>query len=333
MVNEEHLTILKQGVSIWNTWRIKNRGVKPDIQDANFRGANLSGADLRWVNLENADLRGANLIDSNLCKAHLSKAKLSNCELKDANLSGAALRWANLENVDLTGANLNETDFQKANLTEAILSKTQALGTNFIGANLTGVCIKDWNINNLTILDDVICDYIYLQQSQQERRPSVGIFAPGEFTKLFQKAQKTVDLIFSNGIDWQAFLTSFQKLQVECGSEELTIQAIENKNDGAFVIRVNVPAHADKAEIEKYLKREYELALVALEEKYQVQLQGRDEQIEIYRKQSTDLTEIVKLLASRATYDLRNSQIGGSLINAETVNADQIGGNIHNNDA
>jgi hypothetical protein len=60
---------------------------------------------------------------------------------------------------------------------------------------------------------------------------------------------------------------------------------------------------------------------------------GKDEQIEIYRKQSTDLTEIVKLLAGRATYDLRNSQIGGSLINAETVNTDEIGGNIHNNNA
>lgn len=127
-----------------------------------------------------------------------------------------------------------------------------------------------------------------------------------------------------------------QKLKVECGdkakTKDLTIQSIENKNDGTFVIRVNVPADANKAEIENYLKREYELELVALEEKYQVQLQGKDKEIEIYRKQSTDLTEIVKLLAGRATYDLRNSQIGGSLINAEVVNADKIGGNIQNND-
>jgi hypothetical protein len=30
----------------------------------------------------------------------------------------------------------------------------------------------------------------------------------------FSKAFETVDLIFSEGIDWQAFLASFQKLQV-----------------------------------------------------------------------------------------------------------------------
>ncbi|MBW4429872.1 MAG: pentapeptide repeat-containing protein [Nostoc desertorum CM1-VF14] len=244
MANEEHLAILERGIGIWNTWRTKNRDIKPNIEDVDLRGANLSGADLRWVNLKNADIRGANLVDVNLCKANLDNTNLSNCDLKDANLSGAYIRQANFENIDLKGANLSEADFTESNLTRAILSKSQALGTNFTAASLTGVCIEEWHINSATNLTDVICDHIYLRQGQQERRPSNGNFALGEFTKLFQKAQETVDLIFNNGIDWQAFLTSFQKLQVECGGEELSIQAIENKNDGAFVIRVNVPTDA-----------------------------------------------------------------------------------------
>ncbi|MEH1899811.1 MAG: hypothetical protein V7K94_31890 [Nostoc sp.] len=70
-----------------------------------------------------------------------------------------------------------------------------------------------------------------------------------------------------------------------------------------------------------------------LEVKYRTELQAKDREIEIYRQQSADLTEIVKLLAGKATYDLRNSQIGGSLINAKIVNTDEIGGNIHNNNA
>ncbi|MBN3906742.1 pentapeptide repeat-containing protein [Nostoc sp. NMS1] len=299
-----------------------------DLRQAIFHKANLSKASLR-----KADLRRANLIEANLSKANLSKANLSEAYLLMANLNGSVLAGANLNRAMLNCANLIEADFNCATLHEANLFRTQALGTIFTTAELTGSCLEDWNINSFTKLDYINCHYIYLKSGQQERRPSNGNFAPGEFTKLFQKVQETVDLIFNNGIDWQAFLTSFQKLQVKCGGEELSIQAIENKNDGAFVIRVNVPTDANKAEVEKYLKREYELALVALEEKYQLQLQGKDEQIEIYRKQSTDLTEIVKLLAGRATYDLRNSQIGGSLINAETVNTDEIGGNIHNNNA
>ena len=64
-------------------------------------------------------------------------------------------------------------------------------------------------------------------------------------------------MVFQNGIDWNAFLIAFDKLKIEAEGAELSIQSIENKNDGNFVIRVNVPLEADKAEIEKFLKLEY----------------------------------------------------------------------------
>ncbi|PHM05674.1 hypothetical protein [Nostoc sp. 'Peltigera malacea cyanobiont' DB3992] len=66
-----------------------------------------------------------------------------------------------------------------------------------------------------TNFTDVICDYIYLRQEQQERRPSSGNFSYGEFAQLFQKSLETLDLIFRNGIDWDAFAYSFKKLEVE----------------------------------------------------------------------------------------------------------------------
>lgn len=338
-----------------------------DLTNANITGALIDGAILIRTNLTNADLSGAgigycdfteSILDGTkfarvkfnvdaihlpnrnyprsekfIFKFHLSKANLSEADLTGYDLSEANLMEVNLRGANLTDANLAHANLIKAHLTQANLTRVQALSTDFTSAIFTGTCLEDWNRNSATNLTNVICDYIYLRQDQQERRPSNGNFALGEFTKLFQQAQATVDLIFSNGIDWQAFLTSFQKLQVECGGEELSLRAIENKDDGAFVIRVNVPADANKAEIEKYLKREYELALVGLEAKYQIQLQGKDEQIEIYRKQSADLTEIVKLLAGKTTYDLRNSQFGGNLINTETVNTDEIGGTIYNNNA
>ncbi|XGW00755.1 MAG: hypothetical protein ACAF41_34195 (plasmid) [Leptolyngbya sp. BL-A-14] len=77
-----------------------------------------------------------------------------------------------------------------------------------------------------------MCDYIYLKDKQLERLPSDPnqIFAPGEFSKLFQKVQETVDLIFRNGVDWQALLVSLDRLKVEAEGTELSIQAIENKN-------------------------------------------------------------------------------------------------------
>jgi hypothetical protein len=42
MAKEEHLEILKQRVEVWNRWREKNQGIRPDLSEANFRGVNLS---------------------------------------------------------------------------------------------------------------------------------------------------------------------------------------------------------------------------------------------------------------------------------------------------
>ena len=285
MANPEHLAVLRQGVEVWNEWRKKNPGIRPDLRQAHLYKADLSG-----VNLSGADL----------CRADLSKTDLISTNLREADLSKALLTWAYLSGTNLSGASLRM----------AKLIRTQALSTNFNGATFTGACIENWNINSETNLDNVICDYVYLKANQQERRPHDPNknFAPGEFTKLFQKALETVDLIFSDGIDWQAFLASFQKLQVECGSDELSIQAIEKKSGGAFVIRVEVPADANKAEVEKYLKREYEYQLKAIEEKYRLQLDLKEEQLTFYRQQSADLMEVVKVQASRPIQNVIENQ-------------------------
>ena len=356
MANEEHLAVLRQGVSAWNQWRKENPEIRIDLREADLRGvslrladlreadlsgvslrladlreADLNGANLRWTDCSDADLSGANLKEAqitqetvidekwrlvweiinqgaanrNLRRADLSQANLTGANLTGANLSGANLKVAHLLEADLIEADLFSANLEGADLRGANLGRTQALGTNFNGATFTGACLENWNINSETNLDNVVCDYVYLKRDEhgqfQERRPHDPNenFAPGEFTKLFQKALETVDLIFSDGIDWQAFLTSFQNLQVECGSSELAIQAIERKSGGAFVVRVEVPADANKAEIEKFFKRKYGLALKAKEEEYKKLLQAKDKDIAYFHQQNTNLLEIIRLQASK----------------------------------
>ena len=256
MAIEEHLAILKQGVEAWNRWRKYNPEVIPDLAEANFDkrlfvgtelyridilgvnlpgvnfvDANLFGSHLVGANLTQANLTGANLSQANLDQAKLLESKLSRTQLTQANLFRTLLVRADLQAADLSGAelsgaeliqaNLIATKFIGANLTGAGLTAVQAIFTNFEKAILTGVCLEDWHTNSETNLDGVICEYVYLKNAQQERRPSSGNFAPGEFTKLFQKARETVDLIFRNGIDWQAVLISLQQLRVENDSKEL----------------------------------------------------------------------------------------------------------------
>ena len=240
--------------------------------------ANLIGADLRGANLNKANLSGANLIEANLVRAILI-------------------------GTDLSGANLTGTNLCMANLT-----KVQALGTNFIKSTLTGACLEDWNINNDTQLDDINCQYVYLKANKQSRRPRSGEFETGEFTKLFQKILETVDLIFTDGIDWKAFLLSFQELQKEYGENNLSVQAIERKKGGAFIVRLEVSLEANKAEIEKQFAVLYPIFRRILEDEYRLKLQAKDNEINDYRQQNARLFNMIEN-QSKQNINIENSII------------------------
>lgn len=317
---------------------INNSITNRNLQKANLSRANLSKVNLSGANLKEADLRGANLSEANLSNADLSEADLRGANLRKANLHNANLhrtkivlntsnknhynkitqldeKWKRIWgiiNQPVFGRNLSSFDFCKANLagvdlTGTNLSKIQALNTNFKNANLTGTCIEDWHINSDTNFDGVICEYIYLKSEIQndrwiytDRRPSdpTKTFAPGDFARLIEQSRETVDLIFNAGIDWTAFLNSFQSLQVEGDYGELSIQAIEKKRDG-FVVRVEVPQNADKGDIETKFKLKYETELKLLETKYRCELQAKDREIAIYKQQNADILELARLAASR----------------------------------
>ena len=281
---------------------------RADLSGATFTGIDLSGVDLSEVdlsrydlsraNLSRANLSGANLVEADLSEANLNEANLSRANLVEADLFLTNLSGANLVEADLSEANLNEANLSRANLKGADLSRTQVLGTELTGANLTGACLEDWHINYATNLDDIDCQYVYRKNDKQGRYPSSGEFAPGGFTKFFQKALETVDLIFADGIDWKAFLLSFQELQAEYGEENLSVQAFEKKSGGAFVIRIEVSPEANSAEIECSIKERYKEKQKKLKVKYCEKLQYKEEQIIFYKEQNAMMINLVKLMAA-----------------------------------
>ena len=172
MMNQRHLTLLKQDVKAWNYWRQKNSEIELDFSEANLSKLNLSGVNLNRVNLSRVNLNKTNLQCASLKGANLYQACLIN-----ANLSGSDLSEANLTEANLTRANISF-----ANLTEANLTKVKALLTNFQSAILTGTCLESWEINEHTNLEPLVCDYFYGKSQQQQRYPQNELqnFAPGE---------------------------------------------------------------------------------------------------------------------------------------------------------
>nr|WP_223278159.1 pentapeptide repeat-containing protein [Nostoc sp. 'Peltigera membranacea cyanobiont' 232] len=304
-----------------------------DLTDADFTGATLKNTDFRKANLtrtrfyEAKKLDFARVDDTILTKLAVIKLLVTGngrgksyagANLKGANLIGADLKEANLKDVDIT-----EATFQGACLERANLTLAQAVGTNFTIAQMTGACVEAWNIESTTKLDNIDCRFIYLlehpkpETDDRERRPSSGDFQPGEFTKLFEKVLNTVDLIFRDGIDWKAFVSAFQTVKNQNEDTELALQSIENKGDGVVVVKVGVPDSADKEKIHSDFTQNYQLALQAVEEKYKAQLQAKDEQIVVYRQQSGDMAEIVKLLASKPI----NVQVDNKVENKNMTNS------------
>lgn len=168
MANPEHVEILKRGVDVWNRWRKKNPGAKPDLCNAKLPGirlyynlnladADLWGADLSEAKLTMADLSGTNLSKTDLCKADLSTATLTGATLSraflfgaklvDADLTKADLSKANLSKANLTGANLSRATLLGANLFEANLWEANLDTANFSEANLSGANLTEANLS------------------------------------------------------------------------------------------------------------------------------------------------------------------------------------------
>ncbi|WP_414527876.1 pentapeptide repeat-containing protein [Nodularia chucula] len=300
------------------------------IGGTSFRKANLTGANFTHTTLTSTDFSDAKLIHTNFYlanKIHQTKTKntiLINHLVREltvthngvdksyqgCNFKGAYLAFANLQNADFTEADVSLSNLTGANLEFANFTKTQALNTNFEQAKLTGSCLNNWNIDSTTQLDGVICDYVYLCNHQQERRPCSGYFLPGDFTKLFQVAINTVDLIFRNGLDLQALSTALANVKLENIDIPLAIKSIENKGDGVVVVRVDTPEFINKEKIHADFYEHYQFALQQIEARHQAELKSKDEQIRLYSQNQADLKELMQMIAPIVEKKKKQSTLG-----------------------
>ncbi|NEP52450.1 MAG: pentapeptide repeat-containing protein, partial [Moorea sp. SIO3C2] len=261
-------------------------------------------------------------------------------------LRGINVKGANLQDASFIGTDLNRANLENANLSRAKLVQTLLEGADLTRSTLTGAYIEDWGISNTTKLSEIDCDYIFLKLPTQnepdpKRRPAdqERNFEPGEFAKLAQRIPNTVDLVFQDGIDWQTFLKTFQEIRVESETEELpVIQTMENKGDGAFVIRVKVPENFDEAEYEQKFRAEYNEKLEAKDREIKrlyKQTKSDNKQIKAIRKDNTKLIKIVGTMADKETtkYDQRGAKINiGSYVDTAESGSHQQGHanqNIH----
>ena len=286
--NAELRSLLRWSIT-WST--LGNTNFRnADLTEADFSNANLTGADFSHAKLHHINWFGAKKLswarwdsDSPLSNPKvvqiLTNKKGVSYDCSHLNLSFTNLTSADLRDLDFKGSNLTGANLQNANLEGTNLSDIRAIGTDFRGAKLTGICLQNWQIDASTRLDNVHCRYVFLSEGYRDRQPASGEFEPGDFAKLYQTVVDTFDLIFRNGLDWKTFQASLDKIRHTNPESNLSVQSVESKGDGYFVVKLQVESTQNKEHIHQLLKQEYADRLQRLEEKYRQRLAQQQDQI------------------------------------------------------
>lgn len=127
-----------------------------------------------------------------------------------------------------------------------------------------------------------------------------------------------ISIPFPDGINWNAFKESLIRVVAENDDIELTVQGIENTDDGFMIIKVKVPENTDKEKILVDFGKYYGIAEKLIEAKFRSELKGKEEQIEIYRQNSASIERIIETLSSKSiglppqTIEVHANSIAGS---------------------
>ncbi|MCI5158241.1 MAG: CHAT domain-containing protein [Candidatus Electrothrix sp. AUS1_2] len=226
--NDNRYTIIRK-ISLYLCTVGDTKFYSANLTNADFTGAKLKSTDFRkailkrtcWyqaTGLEYARVEGTYLDDPIIRQLVTSKdgreQNYDNMNLRDLNLDNAQLTGASFIGADLSGATLRNAD-----LTGAKLVRTQLYGVDLTGACLTGAYIQDWAIALDTILEKVVCEYVYMRLPTQDnpdpwRKPDnrEEHFKEGDFSDFIAPIIKTLDLYTKQYIDPRQVATTFKTL-------------------------------------------------------------------------------------------------------------------------
>lgn len=334
-----------------------------DLSRANLNGANLSRADLsranlNEANLSRADLSGANLNEANLSEANLSGVNLSKTNLYETNLSETNLYEADLNEVDLTKAVFSGATAHYSPPSDSIpitasapvrdakefldvlsLWKDKPVTPGIILYTDEDTKLSIYIKENFESLDKLTGDWctIFLIE-----RPPLG----WEKSRLYWKE------IFENELYERFQFLNLLRNKPYKKSEAYDIARklkIDVKNLPCLVLLnphnlLNRYGSSDEyAFVDKLVFRIKEVSaeyfrnlFFALEEK------ANNSQFP-FRDIKIDFPDIMKMLEKSSqqeqkdsskvsNYYISDSQFAGGIINAETINSHQIGGDIYNTD-
>ena len=171
------------------------------------------------------------------------------------NLQGINLEGTNLSNFSFIEANISQANLRNANLEGANLSQTKLVGAKLKSACLTGACIDGWVIDETTELNDVTCEYVYLEKlpgnmTGWRRDPAYPeLFSSGEFVSNYGRNAETVQFRIRKTDNQKALDVALRQIvQSNPEIQPNSFHSIETLGDDAL-IAIRVPRNTDKERI------------------------------------------------------------------------------------
>ncbi|WP_373528992.1 pentapeptide repeat-containing protein [Nostoc sp.] len=325
------LNYVRPGKSYLHKVEVRQLLITGQGQDKNFDYQNLRGANLQGANLTDASFIGANLNEANLQDADLTRAKLVQTQLDGTDFTGANLTGAYIEDWNIT------TD------------------TIFDGVRCEYVYMR------LPTPDNP--DPHRKPDNRQE------VFADGEFGDFIKPIFDTLDLYHNQGIDPRAIAISFKQLAENHPEADLRIVGMEVRGEDKFLLRAKTAIAADKSELSAEYFATYNQLKALAEQEVKALIAEKDGRIAdlqnmvvtaLQRPSFYSNVEQVGFMTNNpggfsvggsvdgdinnvqgennqqrvsnksSSFNLQGAQFAGGLVNADTVNAQQIGGNITN---
>ncbi|MCK6463121.1 MAG: toll/interleukin-1 receptor domain-containing protein [Candidatus Pacebacteria bacterium] len=237
MAIQEHVSILRSGVQVWNLWREQNPQILPDLSNANLAASKLKNANLEKVNLRGTSLWVTDLTEANLREADLSrskcvaanfshscavKAKLNSADFTKANLEGINLSEAGLSGSDFYGANLKNANLEKTDLRRTIFSNANLSGANLESAYLLGTIFGDTNLSDVKNIElclhigPSVLDYQTIERSGTLPESfAIGCGLPGNFIDSIRPLIKESRQFYKCFISYSTLDNSFVKLFIK----------------------------------------------------------------------------------------------------------------------
>ncbi|MEH2032195.1 MAG: pentapeptide repeat-containing protein [Nostoc sp.] len=321
------------------------RSSKTYLQNPQVRQLLITGQG-QEKNFDRQILRGVNLQQANLADASFIGTDLSEATFKDADLSRAKLVQTQLDGTDFTGATLTGAFIEDWNITT---------DTKFDGVRCEYVYMR------LPTPDNP--DPHRKPDNRQE------VFADGEFGDFIKPIFDTLDLYHSQGVDPRAIAISFKQLAENHPEADLRIVGMEVRGEDKFLLRAKTAIAADKSQLSAEYFATYNQLKALAEQEVKALIAEKDSRIAdlqnmvvtaLQRPSFYSNVEQVGFMTNNpggfsvggsvdgdinnvqgennqqrvsnksSSFNLQGAQFAGGLVNADTVNAQQIGGNITN---